>query len=104
MQQRWPTTDDQRRQVVERLIEIVLDPDSTVSEVTAAGRIIATFESQNQTDEHKELDEFSNRVLELAKRFGIVPSATKIGDSARGRARAGNGGPALQADEKGEGA
>jgi hypothetical protein len=44
------------------------------------------MEAQNQRDEHKALDEFQNRVIELADRFGIDISAARIGEQASGGA------------------
>lgn len=55
------------------------DADPRVA-LRAAG-IAAVMESQNQKDEHKELDEFSNRVIELAKRLGIDVGAFGVGQT-----------------------
>jgi hypothetical protein len=64
--------------------ESLNDPDPRVA-LRAAG-IAALMESQNQKDEHKELDEFSNRVLELANRLGVDVSSFRIGEATEERA------------------
>ena len=57
-------------------------------------------ESQNQEDEHKELDEFSNRVLELANRLGVDISAFRIGEATAEGASQDDGGVVARASER----
>lgn len=59
----------------------------------AAG-IAAMMESQNQKDEHKELDEFSNRVIELARQLGVDVGAIGAGKDASQAAIASDAGSA----------
>lgn len=54
-----------------------------------ASEIVLSMEAQNQRDEHKALDEFSNRVLELASRFGI--DVASIGNLEASEVAAGRG-------------
>ena len=73
------------------------DPDPRVA-LRAAG-IAAVMESQNQKDEHKELDEFSSRVIELATRLGIDVSALGVGQATSQAAIPSNAGSAEAEEE-----
>jgi hypothetical protein len=66
---RWETDESFREIIVERLRHIITEGDDEIALKAIAEA--KHLESQNQRDEHKALDEFSNRVLELAARFGI---------------------------------
>ena len=77
--------------------ECLGDPDPRVA-LRAAG-IAAMMESQNQKDEHKDLDEFSSRVLELANRLGVDVSAFRIGEATEEGASQDDGGIAAGAGQ-----
>ena len=84
MKRRWEIDDDFREIIVSRLKDVIqLGDDEIALKAIAESR---HMEAQNQRDEHKALDEFSNRVLELADRFGIDVTALRSGQAITERA------------------
>lgn len=80
MKRRWEIDDDFRDIIVSRLKDVIqLGDDEIALKAIAESR---HMEAQNQRDEHKALDEFNNRVLELADRFGIDVTSARIGEAA----------------------
>ena len=71
IKKRWDISDDFRTIIVDRLRAVIQFTDDDEIAIKAIAKVRA-LESQNQKDEHKDLDEFSNRVLELANRLGIA--------------------------------
>ena len=97
IKKRWDIQEDFRSVIIERLrklIETGLDDELALKAITQ----VRLLESQNQKDEHKDLDEFSNRVLELANRLGIETGDVGISDAIEGRTSGGDGLP-TQADD-----
>jgi hypothetical protein len=81
---RWEIDDSFRDLIVSRLRTVIEEGDDEIAlKAIAESR---HMEAQNQRDEHKALDEFQNRVIELADRFGIDISAARIGEQASGGA------------------
>ena len=76
VRRRWDVNCEQASKTIN---EHLSDPDPRVA-LRAAG-IAALMESQNQKDEHKDLDDFSNRLLELANRLGVDVSSIGIGEA-----------------------
>ena len=87
--QRWPMSEEVRRQVLEKLAEIVIDPESKNREVIAAAKALMSAEAQNQSDEHKVLDvqlQHSNdRLSQIASELGIDASVIYDAERASGR-------------------
>lgn len=54
--QRWPIKPEYRAALVNKLMKVIADPNSSAREVTAAARALLSAESQNQSDEHKVVD------------------------------------------------
>lgn len=71
IKKRWEIGDDFRSEIVERLRAIVVTSEDDELAIKAIAQV-RQLESQNQKDEHKDLDEFSNRILQLADRLGIA--------------------------------
>ena len=76
VRRRWAVNCEAAAETINRHLD---DPDPRVA-LRAAG-IAALMESQNQKDEHKDLDEFSGRLLALADRLGVDVSALRIGEA-----------------------
>jgi hypothetical protein len=51
--QRWPMTPEYRKNIIDRNMQIINDPQSTAREVASASKTMMTAEQQNQADEHK---------------------------------------------------
>lgn len=80
---RWPITDDYREAVVKSLVKIIVNPESTNREKTAAARVLVSAESQNQADEivsNEPINERGNRFLDLANGLGIDITTANITD------------------------
>lgn len=70
--QRWPTNQTYRAEIVNLLMRVAIDPESTTREKIAASKVLVAIESQNQKDEHTAaVQSDRNRFLEVAKRLGI---------------------------------
>lgn len=95
VRRRW---DIDCKSAAETINKCLTDADPRVA-LRAAG-IAALMESQNQKDEHKDLDEFSNRVLELANRLGVDVSAIRIGEASEERASQDDGGTIAGSSER----
>ena len=85
IRQRWEISEDFKAVAVSRLKSILETGDDDIAmKAIAEAR---HMESQNQKDEHKQLDEFAQRVLSIAARLGIdlaalgVSQATEAGAS-----------------------
>ena len=82
LKQRWPITDEQRQQIVERLMVVVNDPNASRRETIAAAQGLAAVEAQNQKDQHAGFqpgtDGEQNRFLEVAKNLGIGGRFTEV--------------------------
>lgn len=90
LEQRWPINENARKAIISRLLRIVADPQSSPREVTAASKALMAAESQNQKDEHLQLDEFKQRILAIAERCGIDRTVLGIGQKASVRAISGD--------------
>lgn len=80
---RWPITDDYKEAVVKSLVKIIVSPDSTNREKTAAARVLVSAESQNQADEivsNEPINERGNRFLDIANGLGIDITTAKLTD------------------------
>lgn len=81
---RWEIDDEFRDLIVSRLRVVIAEGDDDIAlKAIAESR---HMEAQNQRDEHKALDEFANRVIELADRFGIDVAAARTCVEAEGSA------------------
>ncbi len=94
VRRRYPVNAEKAAETVNAHLD---DPDPRVALRAAA--IAAIMEGQNQKDEHKALDEFNNRVLELADRFGIDVTSARIGE-ASDRGTGSSNANAADADEE----
>ena len=56
IEQRWSMTPEVRRRVIGELLKIVVSPESSAREKTAAAKALMAAEKQNQVDEHKLID------------------------------------------------
>ena len=83
IKKRWDIQEDFRQEIVERLKALIADGTDDELALKAITQV-RLLESQNQKDEHKDLDEFSNRVLQLATRFGIALPAVGTGETDAG--------------------
>ena len=97
IKKRWDIPEDFRSVIIERLRHLIEMGEDDELALKAIGQV-RLLESQNQKDEHKDLDEFSNRVLELANRLGIETGDVGISDAIEGRTSGGDGLP-TQADD-----
>lgn len=86
VRRRWGVNTEQAAKTIN---EHLSDPDPRVS-LRAAG-IATLMEGQNQKDEHKAIDEFATRLLELAGRLGIDTSNLGIGQATAIGAASGDG-------------
>jgi hypothetical protein len=76
--QRWPMSDEMRQAVINRLVRVTIDPDSSPREVTSAARALMVAEAQNQQDQLHE-DNLANerdRLLLVAAELGIETTVT----------------------------
>mgnify|MGYP005610432167 FL=1 len=90
VKKRWVIPESFKQTIVERLQRIVQGQDDELA-LKAIGQA-KSLESQNQTDEHKNLDEFSSNLIKLAARLGIDVGAICNRDEASGRAIEADGG------------
>lgn len=79
VEQRWPVGNDQRKALVERLMRVITDPESSPREVTAAAKALISAEKQNQDDQFKVIDVANTknenaRISEIAADLGIDPA------------------------------
>lgn len=88
LKRRWDISEDFRDTIVDRLRDIVSNGDDEI----ALKAIVQArnMEAQNQRDEHKQLDEFSQRIITLATRLGVDLTPLGIGDQASERAGRGD--------------
>ena len=100
IKKRWDIPEEFRQVIIDRLKCIVNDPDDELALKAIAQ--VTKLESQNQTDEHKQLDEFSRRVLDIANRLGIKPGVGEIGIGIAGSSTVDAGGIADDSDEDNE--
>ena len=78
MKRRWDISEDFRDTIVDRLRDIVTNGDDEIAlKAIAQAR---NMEAQNQKDEHKQLDEFSQRIISIANQLGIDLAAIGISD------------------------
>lgn len=97
IKKRWDIPEDFRSVIIERLRYLIETGDDDELALKAIGQV-RLLESQNQKDEHKDLDEFSNRVLQLANRLGIETGDGGISNATEGRASGGDGLPSQAND------
>ena len=91
LRQRWDIPDDFRAVIMQRLrtvIETSLDDELAIKAIVQ----VRNMEAQNQKDEHKQIDEFSQRVISIANQLGIDVSALGIGQATDAGASAGSRG------------
>ena len=55
IRERWPIKEEYREAIVKRLVGIVVDPQASHRESTAACRALISAEGQNQADDHLEI-------------------------------------------------
>ena len=74
IRERWPVSIENRKELIERLMEILNDPESRPREKTAVAKALKAADSINQKQKQKEdLEPYSgpNRFLAIADRLGI---------------------------------
>ena len=76
LQQRWPVTDDQQREVVARLMGVVRSPTSRPRDITAASKAII---SATKINAMRDADEAlrPNRFVEIAQKLGLEMSVNE---------------------------
>lgn len=80
IRQRWEIDDDFKAIAMARLKAIVTEGDDEIAlKAIAEAR---HMESQNQKDEHKKLDEFSQLIIDVATREGVDLGAIGLGTQA----------------------
>ena len=79
MKERWPIPDAMRGVIVKTLAKILIDPEASAREKTAAARALMHADSQNiemekmhQADEHEQ----RARLVEIAKHIGFSEVAS----------------------------
>ena len=82
IKQRWEIDEEFKAIALARLRSIVETGDDDIA-LKAIDKAIA-MTSQNQKDEHKKLDEFSQLVINIATRTGIDLSAITGGQATQG--------------------
>ncbi len=74
IQQRWPISQEQRGQIVARLLDVLNDPEASRREFLAASKALIAAEAQNQKDDHAPripAPEGTNRFEQVAIKLGI---------------------------------
>lgn len=72
LQQRWPIPAKYREFLVNKLLKIALDDETTNRESIMAAKALLAAEAQNQSDEHTAaVQSDRNRFLEVARQLGI---------------------------------
>ena len=90
IRQRWPISSKMREAIVERLLRIIADKDSSKREQLIAIKTIMAAEAQNQSDEHTAaVQSDRNRFLEVARQLGIEADFRLVTED---RADTGDGG------------
>lgn len=71
LEQRWPIEPLHRKALVQRLVRIIANPESTNREVTAASKALIAAEAQNAADEQHvdRMDAGRNRILDIVARI-----------------------------------
>ena len=76
---RWPVRDEIKVDVIETLHQIAETGDKESTRVAACNALLAA-ESQNQKDEHSNLNDLRERIFEIATQFGIdLPVSGVVG-------------------------
>lgn len=80
LEQRWPIEPRHRNVLVQRLVSIIANRESTNREATAAARALIAAEAQNAADEQHgdRMDESRNRILATLARLRAGSSDTVI--------------------------
>lgn len=85
VKKRWPISDEYRTALVQQMIMLVGNPETSDRAKIAATKILTEMEKQNQSDERdKTLNDQRHRLLNVAERLGIADSvrdATQVGTS-----------------------
>lgn len=99
--QRWPMTENVRKAVIAKLVNVLTDPASSKREMISAAKALISAEKQNQDDQHKAIDFALNtgndRISAIANNLGIdaaliVDAASEANRSSKGtEEREGNG-------------
>ena len=90
IRQRWPISGKMREAIVERLLRIIADKESSKREQLIAIKTLMTAEAQNQSDEHTAaVQSDRNRFLEVARQLGIEADFRLVTEE---RADTGDGG------------
>ena len=93
LKQRWPIEEKYKQAIVNRMMAIVINPQSKNREAAMASRILMAAEAQNQADKIADekqaaIDEGRNRLYEIAKRIGLSqPDSSVSGNIADGDIR-----------------
>ena len=81
VKKRWPISDEYRTALVQQMIMLVGNPETSDRAKIAATKILTEMERQNQSDERdKTLNDQRHRLLDVAQRLGIADS---VGDAAQ---------------------
>jgi len=82
VKKRWEISDDFKQTIIERLKLIISEGDDEIALKAIAQA--NSLETQNQKDEHKNLDELSSNIIKLATQLGIdVGSIANSGEASR---------------------
>ena len=80
VKKRWPISEEYRTALVQQMIMLVGNPETSDRAKIAATKILTEMEKQNQSDERdKTLNDQRHRLLDVAQRLGIADS---VGDTA----------------------
>jgi hypothetical protein len=76
--QRWPMTENVRKAVIAKLVNVLTDPASSKREIISAAKALMSAEQQNQSDEHKVVDigtaqQRNDRLAGIAADLGLDP-------------------------------
>lgn len=52
IRQRWPIKPEHRAAIINKLVRVALDPETSPRETISASKALVNAEGQNQTDEH----------------------------------------------------
>jgi len=82
VKKRWEISDKFKATIVERLQAIIQEGDDEIALKAIAQA--NSLETQNQKDEHKNLDELSSNIIKLANQLGIdVGAIANSGEASR---------------------
>lgn len=69
--EQWPMSDEQRQACMNRMMRLVIDPQTTDRTAISAFKALVAANAQNQVNESTEPQHRIDRITLIAERFGI---------------------------------